>query len=43
LRDVIASYWYVSWLQGGCQVWLAGSASKDGFVSQHVEQLLEEK
>jgi len=27
LRDVIASCWYVPWLQGGCQVRLAGSAS----------------
>ena len=23
LRDVIASCWYVPWLQGGCQFWLA--------------------
>ena len=29
LRDVIASYWYVPWLQGGCQDRLAGSASMD--------------
>ena len=29
LRDVIASCWYVPWLQGGCQVRLAGSASMD--------------
>ena len=43
LRDIIASCWYVPWLQGGCQDRLAGSASVDGFVSQHVEQLLEEK
>jgi len=34
LRDVIASCWYVPWLQGGCQVRLAGSASMDGFVIQ---------
>jgi hypothetical protein len=27
LLDVIASSWYVPWLQGGCQVRLAGSAS----------------
>ena len=27
LRDVIVSCWYVPWLQGGCQVRLAGSAS----------------
>jgi hypothetical protein len=27
LRDVIASCWYVLWLQGGCQDQLAGSAS----------------
>jgi hypothetical protein len=27
LRDVIASCWYVPWLQGGCQDRLAGSAS----------------
>jgi len=27
LRDVIALCWYVSWLQEGCQVRLAGSAS----------------
>ena len=32
LRDVIASCWYVPWLQGGCQVRLAGSASMDGFL-----------
>jgi hypothetical protein len=30
LRDVIASCWYVPWLQGGCQDRLAGSASMDG-------------
>ena len=29
LRDVIASCWYVPWLQEGCQVRLAGSASMD--------------
>jgi hypothetical protein len=29
LRDVIALCWYVPWLQGGCQVRLAGSASMD--------------
>jgi len=29
LRDVKASCWYVPWLQGGCQVRLAGSASMD--------------
>ena len=27
MRDVIASCWYVPWLQKGCQVRLAGSAS----------------
>jgi len=27
LRDVIASCWYVPWLQGGCQDRLVGSAS----------------
>ena len=51
LRDVIASCWYVPWLQEGCQDRLAGSASMDGFVlwwwahgcPKHVEQLLEEK
>ena len=32
--DVIASCWYVPWLQGGCQDRLAGSASMDGFISQ---------
>jgi len=32
LRDVIASCWYVPWLQEGCQDRLAGSASMDGFV-----------
>ena len=32
--DVIASCWYVPWLQGGGQVRLVGSASMDGFVSQ---------
>ena len=31
LRDVIASCWYVSWLQGGGQVRLSGSASMDAF------------
>jgi hypothetical protein len=34
LRDVIASCWYVPWLQGGCQDRLAGSASMDGFVAE---------
>ena len=34
LRDVIASCWYVPWLQEGGQVRLAGSASMDGLVSQ---------
>jgi hypothetical protein len=34
LCDVIASCWYVPWLQGGCQDQLAGSASMDGFVAQ---------
>ena len=34
MRDVIASYWYVPWLQGGCQDRLAGSSSMDGFVAQ---------
>ena len=33
LRDVIASCWYVPWLQGGCQVRLAGSASMDGLCT----------
>ena len=32
LRDVIASCWYVLWLQEGCQVRLVGSASMDVFV-----------
>jgi len=36
LRDVIASFWYVPWLQGGCQDRLAGSASMDGFLAQRV-------
>ena len=36
LRDVIASCWYVPWLQGGCQVRLAVSASMDGFVAQRL-------
>jgi hypothetical protein len=35
LRDVIASCWYVPWLQGGCQVRLVGSASMDGFLRTH--------
>jgi hypothetical protein len=34
LRDVIALWWYVPWLQEGGQVRLVGSASMDGFVSQ---------
>ena len=34
LCDVIASCWYVPWLQEGSQVRLVGSASMDGFVSQ---------
>ena len=33
LRDVIASCWYVPWLQWSCQVRLAGSASMDVFVA----------
>ena len=37
LRDVIASCWYVPWLQEGCQVRLAGSASTSFLlVAQHV-------
>ena len=32
LRDVIASCWYVPWLQEGGQVRLVGSASMDGFT-----------
>ena len=32
LRHVIASCWYVPWLQEGCQDRLAGSASMDVFV-----------
>jgi len=35
LRDIIASFWYVPWLQEGCQDRLAGSTSMDGFVAQH--------
>jgi len=35
LRDVIASCWYVPWLQEGGQDRLAGSASMDGFVRTH--------
>jgi len=38
LRDVIASCWYVPWLQEGCQVRLAGSASMDGFVSRQLSR-----
>ena len=34
LRDVIASCWYVPWLQEGCQDRLAGIASNVGFVAQ---------
>ena len=34
LREVIASCWYVLWLQGGCQVRLVGSASMDELVSR---------
>jgi hypothetical protein len=34
LRDVIASCWYVPWLQNVCQDRLAGSASMDGFVAR---------
>ena len=36
LRDVIASCWYVPWLQEGGQVRLVGSASMDGFVSRNL-------
>ena len=32
LRDVIASCWYVLWLQKGCQDRLDGSASMGGFL-----------
>ena len=35
LRDVIASCWYVPWLQGGGQVRLAGSASMDALPANH--------
>jgi hypothetical protein len=34
LRDVIALFWYVPWLQEGGQDRLVGSASMDVFVSQ---------
>jgi len=34
LRDIVASCWYVPWLQEGCQDRLAGSASMDVFVAQ---------
>jgi hypothetical protein len=34
LRDVIASCWYVLWLQEGCQDRLAGGASMSGFVAR---------
>jgi hypothetical protein len=40
LSDVIASCWYVLWLQGGCQVRLVGSASMDGFVAVFFISLL---
>ena len=40
MRDVIASCWYVTWLQGGCQDRLAGSASMDGFVARTCEMSL---
>ena len=33
LRDVIASCFYVRWLQGGCQDRLAGSASMDALTA----------
>ena len=36
LRDVIASCWYVPWLQGGCQEQLAVSASIEEFVAWYV-------
>ena len=36
MRDVIASCWYVPWLQEGCQDRLAGSASMDGFVYEPI-------
>jgi len=35
LRDVIASCWYVPWLQEGRQVWLVGSASMDALPAKH--------
>ena len=33
LRDVIASCWYVPWLQGGGQVRLVGSAFMDVYTT----------
>ena len=35
LRDVIASCWYVPWLQGGCQVRLTRSASMDSLPTTY--------
>ena len=36
MRDVIASCWYVPWLQEGCQDRLAGSVSIEEFVDGHM-------
>ena len=36
LRDIIASCWYVPWLQAGCQGRLASGASMDGFVAHWI-------
>jgi len=36
LRDIIASCWYVPWVQKGCQVRLAGSASMDALPANRI-------
>ena len=38
LRDIIASCWYVPWLQGGCQDRLAGSGSMDALPANRTWQ-----